>query len=1138
MSEKLKNSIKDLSNIKVELSNIESFLIKSNYDFIYNIEKNNFKKYIESINKIATKKDYLLNFEFNEKISFSEVSVKYGILIQSLNKIFLTNLTIQDMYEQYLEFTKDLISLNQYLNSLILIEFFFTNFNGNKNIINYDKIEIYDISTLDENKNELKNKLNNIYTKIKEKENFKGNKINLDLIILVLFGTLGDKFFIDKNIPDIKNLFKYFTEYNKIFTNSLNLSLFLYFNTIIDINLYLNSMKYKKKFLNYENSLTNKLLYIEFTENEKIPEINIDKNNIHTLYLYDNENIMFNEENYNDAIKLLQFQNYLKIYALYHLNKIKMKITINLYIGTIYDLLIQIKNSKKIENKLLEENIFNYTEDNLSDLNLSKFNLFQKENIIDVFNNFNFFDLSLFVTGYKSDFNISKIIVNNLNLIKKSKNIFLQESTLFNFQESSLENLINSFLILHYILETFRKNINLQKNCSNLFLIKFKFFKCTINVIKKKEEIKIYFDYSLIKEKTLFHFFKSSENLRFIITKYIKIITLLHRIKVNNCVLRISQTNFVSRQLTYYFKLIIKIIIDFIELNKYPNIEIYEKKLPNYNPNMLVYIKDKSQSKNNNINQLRLIFSHPFYSQKIKLFLYFLEQIEQNFDLIVLSDNIKEFQLLRIYDDNKLFIFLNKELHNNIEMENEKGIMNNSLLETYEYFNIYLYFRNDREIYKNAINFLELLKSVRQNSKENVILPYKTTLICDRFFLESKIIVDKSMEKYIFSLYDTIDELLLIAKYMNDISLDNLNYDIYINKKYINVYNYHKYDYKKDINGQNLIYDFISVISTCVELIIYILKYKDILINKFIYTMRTIDEEHFSFEYKNCNIFFKKLKEFESLIIPNLKRSFPLLCFLSNKKETEYTESNNNFGDVFLRLFLNLNKVAENKEQLLELFLQKIHKSIFHLYYENFDLIGFNFHTINFFNNFLINNGYLKISEDEKFDKCNIMLIHMLNNNEKNNYQLLVKNFFENKEKNMFNKILIFDYGFNNSYIYSKFENIQMNFNKIEYFKNIHQVLMNNELKDEFDRKKKYLFLKLKHKKLNKKFFINIISFFEKGNILTYNSSINNYEELLKEYKKERLNYKSQNVGKRIYQMTEIARLGGSINDNNNCMIF
>ena len=42
------------------------------------------------------------------------------------------------------------------------------------------------------------------------------------------------------------------------------------------------------------------------------------------------------------------------------------------------------------------------------------------------------------------------------------------------------------------------------------------------------------------------------------------------------------------------------------------------------------------------------------------------------------------------------------------------------------------------------------IKSLRLSSKENVILPYKTTLICDRFFLESKIIVDKIMENYIF----------------------------------------------------------------------------------------------------------------------------------------------------------------------------------------------------------------------------------------------------------------------------------------------------------------------------------------------------------------------------------------------------
>ena len=1134
------NNTKNKSeNIKLQLSNVETFLIKSNYDFIYNSEKNNFKKYIEILNQIPGKKDYLLNFEFNEKISFSEISVKYGQLIQSLNKKFSTNLTIEDMYEQYLDFTKDSVLLNQYLNALILIEFFLSNFTSYNNIITYDQLEICDISTLDEEKNELKKKLENIYLISNEKENYKGNEINLDLIILVLFCSLGNNFFIDKNIPDLSKIIKYYIQYNNIFINCLNLSLFLYFNVIIMINLYLNSIKYKKSFLSYENSSSNNLLYIDFLNNENISEKNL--NNFFNMYLYDSETIVFEGE--NNAIKLLLFQNYLKIYSLFYLSKIKAKITINLFIGSFYDLLLQIKNGKKEGNKnlLLEENIFNYTEEILSDLNLSKFNLFLKENINNIFNNFNFFNLSLFVTGYKSDFHISKIINNNLNLIKKSKNIFLQESFLFNkkenAQETTTENLIESFTVLLYILEIFCKNNSSQKNYQNLFSIKFKFFKCTINKSKKKEEIKIYFDYSCIKEKTLFNFFKRAENLLFIISKYIKVITLLHKMKINNCVLRISQTNFASRQLGYYFKLIIKSIIDFIDSNKYQNIEIYEKKLPNYNPNMLVYINDPSQSKNNNQIQLRQILSHPLYYSKMKLFLYFLEQLEKIFDIVVLSDNFKEFQLLRIYEDNKLFIFLNKESQNS-ELQNAKGVLTSSLIETYEYLNIFLYLKNDQEIYKKVIDFLSMLKSVRQTSKENVILPYKTTLICDRYFLESKIIVDKSMENYVFTLYDTIDELLLIAKYVNEFSSDNLNYDVYINKNYINVYNYHKYDYNKDNKGQNLIYDFVSVISSCIELIIYILKYKDILINKFIYIIRNIDDESFLFEYKNSNIFFKKLKEFESLIVPNLKRCFPLLCFLSNKKETEYTENNNNFCDVFLRLFLNLNKVAENKEQLLELFLQKIHKSIFHQYYESFDLIAFNYQVINFFNEFLISNKYIEISEGEKFDKLYIILIRMLNTNEKNCYKILIKNFFENEKNNMFKKICLFDYGFNNSYIYSHFEDIQMNFNKIEYFVNIQQGLINKELNEEFIKKKKFLFIKIKQRKLNKKVFGKIISFFQKGNIMTYNLNINTYEELLKEYKKERLNYKAQNVGKRIYQMTEIARLGGSIHANNNCILF
>jgi hypothetical protein len=96
---------------------------------------------------------------------------------------------------------------------------------------------------------------------------------------------------------------------------------------------------------------------------------------------------------------------------------------------------------------------------------------------------------------------------------------------------------------------------------------------------------------------------------------------------------------------------------------------------------------------------------------------------------------MKEFQLLRIYDDNKLFIVLNKESPDNIEIEKAKGTLINSLIETYEYLNIFLYFKNSQEIYKKGMNLLSSLKKLRQTSKENVILPYKTTLICDRFFI-------------------------------------------------------------------------------------------------------------------------------------------------------------------------------------------------------------------------------------------------------------------------------------------------------------------------------------------------------------------------------------------------------------------
>ena len=1195
--------------IKVQISNIESFLLKTEY-----LNQKTFNKnHLDILNHSLNKQDYLSHFEFNEKISFSEASVKYGILIQSINKLFNSTQSIEDMYEQYLDYTKDIILLNQYINTLIIIELIFTNFSdiitNNSFITNLtkEKIIIYDINILDGNNNELKNKIEKLYKKIEEKPTLKGNQVNGNLILLVFLITMGNNYYIDKDLPNLMDLMNFFTKYNNIIVNDINLSLFLYLFLIININLYVNSMKYKKQYLNYESTQNNNSLYFEFNESDMNPEVNnyntnIINNtnkkapfplkmsqrkynkseyNIPNLYIYDNENIFYKIE--NSSIKLLAFQNYLKLYAFYYLSKCKIKYTVNLYIESFHDLIIHIFNSIKDNEKVIEKNnekenleksqnknnidtniIFtNANKEELSKINLSKIDLFIKDTISNSFNCFNFLGLSIFVTGFQNDYQVERIISINLDLIKKSKKWHLQESVLskdININEnnnySSTESLINSFTILCFILEMFGKNNHLKKNYPYLLLIKFKMFKCTISRDKKKPEIKIYFDYSTMKEKILFNFLKTSENILFLISKYEQVINLLRDFKQYNCALRISQTNFLSHQVSFYFKLITKILVDYIDSNKLFKIEIYEKKLNNYNPNMLVYIKNNSLNKKTRISQIKQLIHNPIVYNKIKIFQNFIEQLESNWDIIVISKDSKDFQLLRTFDDNKLFIYIDKEKSNNLD-ENKKKFeisiktstaLNSSFFNIYEYLNIIMYFKNDQEIYKNGMNFLNLIKMAKQSQKDAVSsLPFKTTLICDRYFLESKVIVDQSMKNSIQLVYDSIDNLLLIAKCINvfgDVSNNNysdndsFNYDVYISEKYISVCNYHKYPYKNDNNFKLLIYYFLSVISSCIELIIYLLKYKDLYINKFIYIIRTIDDTYFSFEYKNSNIFFKKFKEFDSLISLDVKKCYPLLCILSNKKETEYTESNNNFYDLFLRLFLNLNKVHDDKNKLIQIFLQKIHKSIFYQYYDSFILTGFTYEAINYFNDFFIINNYLDISGGEKFDTCNIVPIHIMNHIEKKNYKILINNFFnENKKLIMFNKISLFNYNFGNSYIYKNFNNIIMSFRKVEYINNIQNAIIKSDLKYDIDKKMKYLYIKLGKNKEKKKIFEKIRSFIQRKNFVGYMSNEKTYEDILNDFKKERIKYKAQNVGKRIFQIAEIAKLDQKYS-NNDCNIY
>ena len=92
-----------------------------------------------------------------------------------------------------------------------------------------------------------------------------------------------------------------------------------------------------------------------------------------------------------------------------------------------------------------------------------------------------------------------------------------------------------------------------------------------------------------------------------------------------------------------------------------------------------------------------------------------------------------------------------------------------------------------------------------------------------------------------------IDDLFLIAKNIknenaineneNDQDNEYYNYDIYIADSFICVTNYHIYDVKNDQNYSKIISEFLSILSSCIEFILYVLKNKDIYIPKFIYAI-------------------------------------------------------------------------------------------------------------------------------------------------------------------------------------------------------------------------------------------------------------------------------------------------------------
>ena len=1165
----MENKYSEKDKIILDINNIELFLTKSGY-----LNQNVWTKINSEWFDWNKANEILLAFEFNEKISATEASVKYGDKIQWINKIFKNDITLEELHSQYAHYTSTNISFLKLLNNFIMLEIilktFYNIINKNNeqdinNIFN-QHIIINDIdinsSFHDKNILGLNKKLEQIYVKINKNPAYKGKDVNYKLIAILYLLSMGSTFSIDINIPQITNIMNLFTLYNKIFINDINISLILFLNVIVCINLciYANKKKSHFKFLSFDN--TN---YINFYHQElkkkggleiksNNTEANDDKKNYISLFIFDNDIIKYSGDYF---FELLMFQNCLKIFSIYHLSKNQIKLTVNLNIDTMIETLKTFNDNLIINNINNEQKIININTDKIlnnkdsvnTSIEVNNLLLLSKNNINKCFSTFNFNELILKTTNFQNENQIKDINLKYLELIQKTKKLYFQNSistieqveiqnnTVENITDdnSSLNNLSNEFKALDYLLNYYHKNKDAKKYLQ-FYCFKFIYFKCSI-FRESKKEIQIIFDYSSIKERILLKYLKDISNILILIEEYEKIINFLNEFKHYNIIFRVCQTNFRSHHLNFFFTMIIKKLVYYVEENKYNRITIYDSKLNTYQENMFVYIKDNSIKTKPRINILKEMINHSLFNNKLKVLNSYLKELVEDWDIIIIGEDIKYHNLVYSKNVNILFLNIIKEINDNSVQNfmavssigdlkksvmnlgksiNQMGIVDEQIkknAKNNEYLNIMMYIINDEDFSEKILKFSEDLKN-----NNNSTLKSKITLICERYFFEEKIIMNSRIKEG-KQIYNCIDNYFLVcdSKKKEDI----YKYDLYINNNIIYIVNHLKQEITNDFS--KIIYSFISTLSSCIELILYILKNKEIEPTKFYYLLN-IKKVYYYLEYKLTNIFIKKLRVFDSLLLFDPKKSIPIFCLLSKKQsEEENTENNENFLDLFLRLFLNLNKVVENNK-LNETFFEKIHKNIFYQNYDIFKLMAFSYEAFCTFNEIFIQNNYLDISKNNKFEKCHIMSYETEPEKKNTEYKKILE--YQKNDKLIVKKVKIYDYNLTNSFIYKHINELKMSFQKANFFINHHNAqnnildlnLLKSKISSDIQSLVKmnmlYVYQKLINKKIEKKNIKKIINnikelYYENNCITFYNGTTSHLENLLKEFNTEKVNIKA-----------------------------
>jgi hypothetical protein len=361
----------------------------------------------------------------------------------------------------YVELSKGEISFYQFLNYLIFINLIFENFHDIISDISLDKIlkekiTIYEIESMTNNNL----KLENMYkTLLNESDEETKNYICL-IILIFIFSFCNKFYFLGINSINLELFTKNVSTFNRFYVSHYQYSIILYLEMIIYSNLFLSSKgeneksfknthsRNKARSLNQKNIKSN--IISSFSGNNIRNNIYFEKNfELENCYFFDSNIIKCD---YNEIVKTIMFQSYLKYYFFFHLSKNNIKLVIN----------ITIENPKVILNYSSMDSstkIFSSVDPKIQNLNFENLNILNKSNLSLIFKNFTFDQIIINILGFNNDDIIKNFIINYDEIISKGKNFYFQEQVQINSSEfsSTITYLFYEWELLHDLLIFYSK---------------------------------------------------------------------------------------------------------------------------------------------------------------------------------------------------------------------------------------------------------------------------------------------------------------------------------------------------------------------------------------------------------------------------------------------------------------------------------------------------------------------------------------------------------------------------------------------------------------------------------------------------------------------------------------------------------